>query len=703
MSPTTPLDLRVSTDDHGTLRLAWPGASGADDEIIAASRLVHVEIDRHRAERVVDASVTTEGAVTRVRGRLEGTPLDADWTARRIANRDVWEFALTLTNTGDAPVTVTRMDPVAAQLAGGRWTTLAFHSAWGDEWRPVTGTTDHHHRLDSRSGRSSHGMSPWFGLERPGAGVVVSPAWSGNWHIDLDEGTRVSAGISTWLLAVEVAPGQTVVAPSVVVAVGGSRDAATRALTAAVGADWIPRSPASDRLDVEWNHWWPYEDVEVTEQVIAQNARIAHDLGIRVATVDAGWFGPADPDSYWGDYRGDWDLVNTVRFPSGLSALGDSIRAAGMRPGIWEEAEAIGSLARVRREHPEILALAVDGRRHDPSYGVGSQSLDPDDPTFLGYVCLGSPAGREFVLESMSRVVTEMGAEWIKLDFNVDPDAGCTRTDHGHGAGDGLFRHYEGLYAVLDEFRARHPETVLEACSSGGLRIDLGLARHVHCLFLSDPDYTEHALEVFWGASLMLPPASILHWSWSQWRGDHPASQLDFASLSDEQFATLLRSAMLHRFGVSLRLPELSPSQLATLEAHVTAYTTVVADFVRDGHLIRLTDQPLRGGFGERAPAFQLSRGDRHLVLQVVLDGGATPDAVVVDVGPGSWRATDLLTGDVVTSGPATPFSGVSSGHSGGLAWFTGDSGAHTLSIPLDDRNKTVTSWLLLVELHEHP
>lgn len=685
MSPTTPLDLRVSADDHGTLRLIRPGETPGDaHELIGPSRLVHVEIDRHRAERLVAPVVSSDGPTTTVTGRLDGTTLDVLWSARRVADRQVWEFTLTLTNAGDAPVTVTRIDPLAAHLTGGRWTTLAFHSAWGDEWRPVTGTTDHHHRLDSRSGRSSHGMSPWFGLERPGAGVVVTPAWSGNWHIDLDEGTRVSAGISTWLFAVELAPGESVDAPSVVLAAGADRDRATRELTAAVGADWIPRSTASDRLDVEWNHWWPYEDVEVTEQIIEQNARIAHDLGIRVATVDAGWFGPADPETYWGDYRGDWDLVNTVRFPSGLAALGDSIRAAGMRPGIWEEAEAVGSLARVRREHPEILALAVDGRRHDPSYGVGSQSLDADDPTFLGYVCLGSPAGREFVLESMSRVVTEMGAEWIKLDFNVDPDAGCTRTDHGHGAGDGLFRHYEGLYAVLDEFRARHPETVLEACSSGGLRIDLGLARHVHCLFLSDPDYTEHALEVFWGASLLLPPASILHWSWSQWRGDHPASQLDFTTLTDEQFATLLRAAMLHRFGVSLRLPELSPTQLATLEAHVTAYTTVVADFVRDGQLVRLTDQPLRGGSGQRAPAFQLSRGDRHLVLQVVLDGGVTPAAVVAEVGPGSWRATDLLTGAVLASEPGIRVSA--------------DSDAHALSIPLDDRGGAVTSWLLLVE-----
>ncbi len=668
MSSKTPSVLQVSASESGTLGLTYDSTTVFDP-----SRLVHVEVARHRVEGFETPVVDSTDDRATVTGRLSGTTLDALWSATRVGGEDVWELALVLTNAGDSAVTVTRMDPLAAHLAGGRWTTLAFNSAWGDEWRPVTGVTDYHHRLGSRSGRSSHGMSPWLGLEREGVGVVVTPAWSGNWHIDIDEGTRVSAGVSTWQFAVELAPGESVTAPSVVIAVGRSRDAAALALTSAVGRDWIPRSVASDRLDVEWNHWWPYEDVQVTEQVIWDNAAVAADLGIEVATVDAGWFGPSDPSTYWGDYRGDWDVVNTVRFPSGLAALGDGIRSAGIRAGIWAEAEAVGSLAAVRRDRPEIMAHAVDGRRHDPSYGLSSQSLDPHDPTFLGYVCLGSEAGRTFVLESMSAAVTAMGAEWIKLDFNVDPDAGCTRTDHGHGAGDGLFRHYEGLYAVLDAFRERHPEVVLEDCSSGGMRLDLGIARHVHTTFLSDPDYTEHALQVFWGASLVLPPAAILHWSWSQWRGENPSQELDFATLSEERFATTLRAAMLHRFGVSLRLTELRPELLAVLRSHVAIYTSTIADLVRTGTVHRLTAQPQRGGFGERAPAFQLSGEGRHVVAQFVLEGGQTPAAVhpVLDTAR-AYRATDLATGAELPLGER--------------------------GIPLDDRAGVVTSWLILVE-----
>ncbi len=668
MSSTTPARLHVRAEDGGTLELTLGG-----ETVFQLSRLLHAELSRVRHDRLDDPEVVTRGDETTVTGHLAGTAVSAHWSAQRLAGLDVWELGLVLTNSGSETVTVTRMDPIAAHLDGGRWTTLWFRSAWGDEFRPERGTTDHHTRIESRSGRSSHGASPWLGFERAGAGLVVTPAWSGNWHIDVSENSRVSAGISTWLFATDLLPGASVTAPSVVIAVGTDRDSAASALTAAVGRAWIPRSTASERLDVEWNHWWPYEDVEVDERIIADNAAIAADLGIEVATVDAGWFGPADASTYWGDYRGDWDTVNTERFPSGLAALGDSIRSFGLRPGIWVEAEALGSLATARREHPEIVALAIDGRRHDPSYDIQSQSLDAQDPTFLGYVCLGSPAGRAFVLESMSSVVSQMGAEWIKLDFNVDPDAGCTRTDHGHGSGDGLFRHYEGLYAVLDEFRERHPEVVLEACSSGGLRVDLGLAKHVHCLFLSDPDFTEHALQVFWGASLMLPPASILHWSWSQWRGDHKPSKLDFDSLTDTQFATLLRAAMLHRFGVSLRLPELRASQIEVLRSHIAIYTSTLAPLVRDGQLRRLTEQPHRGVLGERCPAIQLSLGERHVVAQFVLEGGSAPAAVAPALtGAGDWRVTDLSTG--------------------AEAVLTDD------GITLDTDHGAVTSWLFLLE-----
>ena len=58
-------------------------------------------------------------------------------------------------------------------------------------------------------------------------------------------------------------------APSVVLAAGPDLEGAALSLQAAVRDRWLPRTAFTDSVPVEWNHWWPYEDAEVTEAVIA--------------------------------------------------------------------------------------------------------------------------------------------------------------------------------------------------------------------------------------------------------------------------------------------------------------------------------------------------------------------------------------------------------------------------------------------------
>lgn len=618
-----------------------------DGRTLASLHAGGVELDR-RDVGAVQGSTTADG----VTGSLDGG-LTAEWSAERIGGQDAWELRLVLRNDSDGPCTLTRMDPLRMALdpARGHWRTTWYRSAWGDEFRPRHGTTRHDALLEVRSGRSSHGMAPWLGFEAEdaSAALIVTPAWSGNWHISALSRGVVSAGISPWQLEVVLAPGESVTAPSVVIAAGADLESASLALQRAVRDAWLPRTAFSDTAPTEWNHWWPYEDVEVDERVIVENARAAASVGVDVVTVDAGWFGAPDAASDWQEQRGDWTRVNTERFPSGLAWLGAAISEAGVLPGIWIEAEAVGRSARLRVERPGALARTVEGRRHDQAYRVMTVSLDPADPGFLGYVCLGSPEGRDHVLTSMTGLIERFGARWIKLDFNIDPDAGCTRTDHGHGRGDGLLRHYEGLYAVLDEVRRRHPDVLLESCSSGGMRIDLGLARHVHAFFLSDPDYTEHHLQVLHGAIRMLPPLGILHWSHSQWLGEYDMQQRDWMAVTDDEFDTMLRAAMLHRFGISLRLTEL-PSRLRDrLREHLSLFRSVLAPLVRDGVLRALTPTAERGGLGERTPVFQLSDEARghHVIGVFVLDGGAPPASIRARaVDPEThYDVTDLATG----------------------------------------------------------
>jgi alpha-galactosidase len=550
------------------------------------------------------------------------------WQAVQLSKHAVWEFKLSATNTSSAAISLSRLDSAALALQGGVWRVESFASAWGDEFRPKTATTAHDSFFGVRSGRSSHGESPivYFVRESDGYTVIVSPAWSGNWHIDVLAGGYVSAGISTWNLNLAIEPNETINAPSVVVAAGESKEIAQRNLQSTIRDNWLPRTKTTDSIPVEWNHWWPYEDAEVTQEVIIENAKLSQDMAIDAIVVDAGWFGESKLDTNWTDLRGDWSLVNLARFPDGLAKLGESILEMGKSPGIWIELEAVGAKSELRRSLPGAMARDESGLRPDPSYRVGTVSLDPSDPGFLGYVCLGSPEGWAHTYNSVKTVVSTMQARWLKMDFNIDPGFGCTRTDHGHGAGDGLLRHYEGLYKLLDQIRSDFPALLIEACSSGGLRVDLGLAKHVHCFFLSDPDYTEHHLQVLWGTAHMLPPLAILHWPWSWWRNGYEPSQLDWSKVEVETFDVMMRAAMFHRIGVSYPLPKMPARLLERLRYHLEVFKQHVAPILATSNLVSLTDSPLRGNLGERNSAWQLTSNvedEVHLVLSMKLEDSA--------------------------------------------------------------------------------
>ena len=532
-----------------------------------------------------------------------------------------------------------------------------FTSAWGLEFEPALLPVDEPSTWGVTSGRSSNGALPWLALETADGCVVITVHWSGNWRFDLqpyDNGLQVRIGLVDEGQQLHVDAGGIARLPEVSVATGANRNAASAALVRLL----LERAPSANvGLLTEWNHWWPYEDAEINEDTFLAEAAVAGDLGLEVAVLDAGWFGRADTGSDWVAERGDWHRVNTARFPHGLAWLADQTRARGVEFGLWIEAEAVGPGATVATERPDVLALGVDSE-------------------FLGYVCLGSPAGRRHVHDHVDRLIEETGARWIKWDFNLDPGSGCRRDDHGHRRDDGLLQHYLGLYAALDRLRAEHPGVIFEACSSGGLRIDAGLAAHVDGFFLSDPDWTEHHLCCLWGAAQLLPPRQILHWPQSEWRGEHRFQKVDYSGtlITTDRFDTKIRAAMLHRFGLSVRLTEMRPELRERLRDHLRTYEQHVRPLLAAGVLVPLTDQPLREEKGHRQPAYQLAAGDDHLVAAYLLPPQWSWDPVLPWglVADAPYEVVDLDSGVTeVRTGSSLVSEGLITDHAVTSAWWS--------------------------------
>lgn len=637
-------DFAAEGDRLRVQRFGTPGRSWLGQ---AAPGLFAVTLDGRRFDApalpLLDAGAADEAAGGRhLVARFGDGRVQVDHHVRTYEDTALVEAWQAVRNVGEALLHLTRLDSLVWTLPPDEYELLYYDSDWGREFELRRAPLREAVRLETRFGRSSKGQHPWFALVGADGRVLSGAvAWSGNWICRVEPlpggGLALSGGLHDWAFARDLAPGESIETPRVIVALGDDLNAVSQQLARVGRRHWTPRNALSDRLPVEWNHWWSYEDVDIDEAVFRANVESAAQMGVEICVLDAGWFGPGAAGSAWHAYRGDWDVVNRERFPGGLAPLAEFTRAHGMAFGLWCEIEGLGRRARLAESHPEMPAQR--------------------DGAPLGYVCLGNPAAEHWAYATLSRLILDTGCEWVKLDFNVDPGAGCNRTDHGHGAGDGLLAHYRAYYRVLDRLRARFPDVVLENCSSGGLRIDLEMLRHTHLTFLSDPDWPVHDLQLFWGASTMLAPDACLHWSFSEWRAPDRPPQQTFdprdAALRPHQLDTYTRIAMLGAMGLSQKLPDLPAWVRDRLAHHIRVYQQHVRRFVREADLFRLTDQPRRDGSGDRWCAFQYSLPDRseHLLYIFRLPGAEPSRAIrLAALQPDRVYAVEAVEGERIGS-----------------------------------------------------
>ena len=556
------------------------------------------------------------------RGHYDGGIISLEMICDQDPENGVYCCCLEIHNSGEHTVRVTCAD-IGASFDTQALRLNYFHSDWGSEYNPRWHQVKREFSFGCVSGRSCKGFTPYVECDTTEGYYAMALAWSGNWTCTAFPWAESYCDFRPWTYCCilgltdgeffhDIRPGESFATPQVYISKGAGREDACLALRR-----YYKKHLSTIREDIftpmplEYNTWWPYEDKLINEDVFQKNAEIAKSMGFRYAMMDAGWFGEEADGQTWYEKRGDWDKVNRERFPSGMKAMCDKAKEIEIAPGIWCEIEAVGRDAELNKTHDRIIAKR-SGRS-------------------LGYVCFGSKAGREWAMGVADKILGEYGAKWIKFDFNLDPGFGCSRTDHDHGAGDGLYAHYMGYYRFIDELRAKYPDVVIENCSSGGLRGDIGMMSHCPVGFLSDPDHTEFHLQLYWGALSFLHQCCLLHFTWSDVMQSHncgvrspicedtPRTKVDY----------IVRAAMMGVPGFSYKLPELPQWVLERFRELGEFYTKYSTDFILKGDAYRLTEQPLSGGQGERYPVFEfVDSKKRGLVFAFRLIGGPETKSV---------------------------------------------------------------------------
>jgi alpha-galactosidase len=167
--------------------------------------------------------------------------------------------------------------------------------------------------------------------------------------------------------------------------------------------------------------------------------------------VDAGWY-PCKGD-WWN--TGTWE-PDPQRLPGGLKAISDAAHATGMKFLVWFEPERAAPGSWLYENRPQWL-LGKDGQ---------SKLLD-----------LGNAEAWTWMVERLDSLITSQGIDIYRQDFNMDPLDAWRAKDAEDRQGMTENRHVQGLLAMWDELKRRHPDMAFDECASGGRRNDLEMMR----------------------------------------------------------------------------------------------------------------------------------------------------------------------------------------------------------------------------------
>ncbi|MBA8793584.1 alpha-galactosidase [Friedmanniella endophytica] len=581
------LRLRLTADAPAALLSFGPATPEAGTR---AAPLVELAVDRegrvgnspnaqHRRYaatarlRPVRQTETTEGEV-RTLEIVQHDPRTGLAVSTRFEHRggSAVRVTTTLTNDGDAPVLVQYLSSLNLACFAGtaladdpeRLRIARVRNTWTAEFRWREETLEQAGIVDVGLGDDA---SSWGHVEAAGVGswstgnwlpmgcvtdTRTGQAWSwqvehnGSWEWQaLDVGRRLyltAAGPNEdrhgWFET--VAPGGSFTAvPAGLVWSPDGRDGALAELTR---YRRTIRRPNADDADcpVIFNDYMNALEGDPTTEKLLPLIAAAAEAGAEYFVIDAGWY--ADDPGWW-DEVGEW-TPSSWRFPGGITEVTDAIKASGMVPGLWVEPEVVGLKSPLLDRLPAEALFGRDGR---PVAEHGRYQLD-----------LRHPAARAHLDATIDRLVNDYGAGYFKFDYNINIGLG---TDVGGGSpAAGLLGHNRAYSDWLDGLFARHPDLVIENCSSGGMRVDYAQLSRLSIQSTSDQTDPLRYVAIAAGAVAGVTPEQAASWAYPQ-----PEWSRDVNDLT-------LVNALLGRVHLSGHLDRLDDDGRGSIAAGIAAY-----------------------------------------------------------------------------------------------------------------------------------
>ena len=494
-----------------------------------------------------------------------------------------------LTNHHQKEITIRKIMSMMMDLAESDYDLITFDGGWIKEAhkhiRPLTYGT---YINDSTTGASSNRHNPGIILAKKGThedyGVCigVNLIYSGNHYEAVQISNhglmRIMNGINPHCFEWPLKTDESFETPEAVLTYSDKGfNQLSHHFHEFINTHIIPRQFQDLKRPVVLNSWEAFY-FDFNEHKLLNLARKAQALGVELFVLDDGWFGSRNDDHQGlGDYH-----VNTKKLPSGIKGLSEKIQRMGMKFGLWFEPEMINPNSRLFEKHPEY-AVQIEGRR--PSLGRNQMVLD-----------LCNPEVRTYIIDSLSSIIDNAQIDFIKWDMNRH----MTDMYSPFIPNQGMFFHSYilGLYEILRTIQNKYPNILLESCSSGGNRFDLGMMTFSPQIWASDDTDPIERLKIQEGLSYLYPQSVIsCHVSLS------PHAQ----TIRKTPLSTRFNVASFGVLGYELDLKYITPIERKEIKKQIELYKKYREVF-QFGRMYRFNS--LNG----EQPKWQISKDDTHIL-----------------------------------------------------------------------------------------
>lgn len=501
-------------------------------------------------------------------------------------NSDVIGTWIEITNQEKKPVTMYKFASAFVPIRrGDNWLTH-LHGTWGAEnMLQEEKLTDGQKVIKNEDGvRNTTNENPSIMLtldgkpqEETGHVFGATLAWSGNYTIKLDvDNNRVVklyAGINEDASYYTLDPKKTFVTPEFAMTYSTSgKGGVSRNFHR--WARMYKLSHADANRDILLNSW---EGVyfKVNQEVMDQMMKDMSQLGGELFVMDDGWFGDKYPRDGGSTSLGDW-MVCKKKLPQGIEGLIASAKKYGIKFGIWIEPEMTNTKSELYEKHPDWI-ICQNNRTLSKGRGGTQMILD-----------MSNPEVQDFVFGVVDNLMTNNPEiAYIKWDANASiMNYGSyylpkDRQSHLY------IEYHKGLNNVLERIRAKYPNLLMQACASGGSRVNYGLLPYFGEFWTSDNTDAYQRIYMQWGVSSFYPAIAM---------ASHVSADRNHQTGRRTPLKFRFDVAMSGRLGMEMQPKDMTEGDKEFAKRAIKAYKEI-RPIVQHGDLYRLVSPYDKVGF----------------------------------------------------------------------------------------------------------